>query len=423
MLAAEKYAQITPIGKINFQSICPLILLILTTMRRKLLIIGCLISLMNLINGFAQGPATTPSPPPRGECLVYIGTRASEKSKGIYMCRLNSTTGALTSFGIAAETADPAFLAIHPNHHFLYAVREAGGFEGTSNGAVNAFAIDPTTGKLTLLNQQNSGGQGPCHLAVDGSGQCVLVANYGSGSVAAFPIRADGSLGAVGAFLQHHGSGPDPKRQTGPHAHEVGFDVANRRAFCADLGLDKIFIYQLEPKTAALAPNDPPTASLAPGAGPRHFAVHPNGRHLYVINELNNTVTVFDYDASHGALKESQSVSTLPEKFTATNTTAEIAIHPSGKFLYGSNRGHDSIVVYAVDEKTGKLTFVEYQSTLGKTPRCFGIDPTGNFLLAANQGSDTLVVFRIDPKTGRLKPTGQALEVPTPVCVTFLPPP
>lgn len=404
-----------------FQSICPQILLIVTTMRRNLLIIGCSISLMNLINGFAQGPATTPSPPSRGECLVYIGTRASEKSKGIYMCRLDTATGALTSFGLAAETTDPAFLAIHPNHHFLYAVREASGFEGTSNGAVSAFAINPATGKLTLLNQQNSGGQGPCHLAVDRSGQCVLAANYGSGSVAAFPIHSDGSIGGVSAFLQHHGSGPDPKRQAGPHAHEVGFDVADRRAFCADLGLDKIFIYQLDPKTATLTPNDPPTTSLAPGAGPRHFAVHPNGRYLYVINELNNTLTAFDYDASHGVLKESQTVSTLPQQFKAPNTAAEIAIHPSGKFLYGSNRGDDSIVVYAVDKNTGKLTFIEHQSTLGKIPRAFGIDPTGNFLLVANQGSDTLVVFRIDPKTGRLKPTGQTLEVPTPVCVTFLP--
>ena len=390
-------------------------------MRRNLLIICCLILLMNLTNGFAEGPATVPSPPSHGDCLVYIGTRASEKSKGIYVCRLDTATSTLTSPTIAVETTDPAFLAIHSNHHFLYAVREAGGFEGTSNGAVSAFSIDRTNGKLTLLNQQNSGGQGPCHLAVDASGQCVLAANYGSGSVAAFPVHSDGSLGGVSAFLQHQGSGSDPKRQAGPHAHEVGFDVTNRRAFCADLGLDKIFIYQLEPKTAALTPNDPPTASLAPGAGPRHFAMDPGGRHLYVINELNNTITAFDYDASRGALKESQTVSTLPETFTAPNTTAEIAIHPNGKFLYGSNRGHDSIVVYAVDEKTGKLTFVEHQPTLGKTPRAFGIDPTGNFLLVANQGSDSIVVFRIDPKTGRLKPTGQTLDAPTPVCVVFVP--
>ena len=390
-------------------------------MRRNFPIIHGLLLLMNLFVRVAFGLDATPSTPDHGECLVYIGTRSSAKSKGIYLCRLNNATGTLTSFGIAVETTDPAFLAIHPNHRLLYAVRENGGFEGTPNGAVSAFTIEPTTGKLTLLNQQNSGGQGPCHLAVDRTGQCVLVAHYGGGSVAAFPLRADGSLGAVGAFIQHHGSSADPKRQEGPHAHSVGFDIANRRAFCADLGLDKLFVYQLEPKTAMLTTNDPPSVSLTPGAGPRHFTVHPNGRYLYVINELNSTITAFDYDASRGTLKESQIVSTLPDKFTAPNTAAEIGILPNGKFLYGSNRGHDSIAVYAVDESTGKLTLVEHQATLGKTPRAFGIDPTGNFLLAANQNSDSIVVFRIDPRTGRLKATGQTLEVPAPVCVTFLP--
>ena len=390
-------------------------------MRRNFPIIHGLLLLMNLFARVALGLDAAPPPADHGECLVYIGTRATPKGKGIYMCRLNTATGTLTSFGIAAETIDPAFLAIHPNHRFLYSVRESGGFEGTPNGAVSAFTIDPATGKLALLNQQNSGGQGPCHLAVDRSGQCVLVAHYGGGSGAAFPIRADGSLGAVGTFIQHHGSSADPKRQEGPHAHAVGFDIANRRAFCADLGLDKLLIYQLEPKTAALTTNDPPSVSLTPGSGPRHFTVHPNGRYLYVINELNSTIAAFDYDASRGALKESQIVSTLPDKFTAPNTAAEIAILPNGKYLYGSNRGHDSIAVYAVDESTGKLTFVEHQSSLGKTPRAFGIDPTGNFLLAANQNSDSIVVFRIDPKTGRLKATGQTLEVPVPVCVTFLP--
>jgi 6-phosphogluconolactonase len=377
--------------------------------------------LMNLTTGVAPALGSSQPSPDHNDCLVYIGTRASAKGKGIYMCRLNTATGTLTSPEVAVETTDPAFLAILPNHRFLYAVRESGGFEGTPNGAVSAFTIDPTTGRLTLLNQQNTGGQGPCHLAVDRSGQCVLVAHYGGGSVAAFPIRADGSLGTVGALLQHHGSSADPKRQEGPHAHSVGFDVANHRAFCADLGLDKLFVYQLEPKTATLTTNDPPFAALKPGSGPRHFTVHPNGRYLYVINELNSTITAFDYDASHGALKESQIVSTLPGKFTAPNTAAEIAILPNGKFLYGSNRGHDSIAVYAVDDSTGRLALIEHQPSLGKTPRAFGIDPTGNFLLAANQNSDSIVVFRIDPRTGRLKATGQTLEVPAPVCVTFLP--
>ena len=378
---------------------------------------------MNLSSGVAQDLKTVPSPSDHGECLLYIAARTTGKGKGIYAYRLNADTGSLTSIGIAADTADPGFLVIHPNHRFLYAVRESGGFAGTSNGTVSAFSIDPATGTLTLLNQQSSGGRGPCHLAVDNSGHCVLVANYAGGSVATLTNLADGSLGTVTSLLQHHGSSVYPKRQAGPHAHEVGFDASNRRAFCTDLGLDKIFIYQLDPKTAALTTNDPPFAALAPGSGPRHFAVHPNGRFVYVINELNSTITAFDYNAKNGALQTQQTIPTIPDTFSATNYPSEIAIHPSGKFLYGSNRGHDSIAVYAVDEPTGKLTPIEYQSTQGKTPRNFGIDPTGNFLLAANQNSDTVVVFRIDPKTGRLKATGQILEVPTPVCVTFLPQP
>ena len=354
------------------------------------------------------------------DCCVYFGTRTNAKSQGIYVCRLNTATGTLTAPDLATASADPAFLAVHPNHRFLYAVNESVGFAGTPNGAVSAFAIDATTGKLTLLNQQSSGGRGPCHLAVDNSGRSVVVANYAGGSVAALAIKTDGSLGAATTFIQHHGSSVNPKRQEAPHAHCVGFDPANHRALCADLGLDQLIVYQFEPAKAVLVPSDPPSASLPPGAGPRHFAIHPDGRHIYVINELNSTITVFEYDAAHGALQSQQTVPTLPATFTDVNTPAEIAVHPSGKFLYGSNRGHDSIAVYAVDETTGKLSLIEHQSSLGKTPRSFGIDPTGNFLLAANQDSNTVVIFRIDLKTGRLTPTGQSVEVPTPVCVIFL---
>jgi 6-phosphogluconolactonase len=235
-------------------------------------IVRYLLLLMNITASTAFGRDAAAPTPNHSECLVYFGTRSGGKSKGIYVSRLNTATGTLTSPDVAVETTDPAFLAIHPNHRFLYAVRESGGFEGTPNGAVSAFSIDSTTGKLTLLNQQNSSGQGPCHLAVDRSGQCVLVANYGSGSVAAFPVRADGSLGAVAALapaprFRHRSE----KIKEGPHAHSVGFDLANRRAFCADLGLDKLFVYQLEPTKAALAPNDPPFAALKPGAGPAPF--------------------------------------------------------------------------------------------------------------------------------------------------------
>jgi 6-phosphogluconolactonase len=364
-----------------------------------------------------MGLEANSSPSHTGICLVYIGTYTHAQSKGIYVCRLNTSTGALTAPTLAASISNPSFLALHPNHRFLYAVGETG---GASNGVVNAFAIDNQTGMLTSLNQQTSAGRGPCHLAVDASGSCVLVANYGSGSIAALPIHADGSLGPPATSIQHHGSSVNPRNQQGPHAHSVGFDPANRRAFCADLGLDKLLVYRFDPASATLTPNDPPSASVKPGAGARHFVFSPNGRRVYVITEMQSSITAFDYDVDQGALAEFQTVSTLPDTFTGTNTGAEIAIHPNGKFLYGSNRGDNSIVVYAIGDASGKLTLIEHQSTLGKTPRMFAIDPTGNFLLAANQDSNTVVVFRIDPTTGRLTPTGQSVEVSMPSCVTFV---
>jgi len=360
---------------------------------------------------------TNTSPALAETCLVYIGTYTRAQSKGIYMCRLNTATGTLTSPVLAVAAANPSFLALHPNHRLLYAVGET---SGSSTGVVNAFAIDGTTGTLTLLNQQASAGRGPCHLAMDKTGVCVLVANYGSGSVAALPINADGSLGPPTTSIQHQGSSVDPKRQEKPHAHGIGFDLAGHRAFCADLGLDKILIYQFDQSKAAITPNDPPFGSVKPGAGVRHFVFHPNGRRLYAINEMQSTVTAFDYNPQRGALTEFQTISTLPDIFTGPNTAAEIAVHPSGRFLYASNRGHNSIAVFAIDDATGRLTLVDHQSTLGKTPRMFAIDPTGEFLLAANQDSNTVVVFRIDLNTGRLTPTGQSVEISSPTCVTFV---
>jgi 6-phosphogluconolactonase len=360
----------------------------------------------------------TPSPSPAENCLVYIGGYTRARSKGIYVCRLNLTTGTLTSPTLAAETANPGFLVLHPNRRFLYAVTE---IAGATNGGVRAFAIDSVTGALTPLNQQPSAGRGPCHLAVNPAGTCLLVANYGSGSIASLPIHADGTLGPVATAIQHQGSSVDPQRQQGPHAHSVGFDPAARRAFCADLGLDKLLVYRFDLATATLTPNDPPFGVVKPSAGPRHFVFQPNGRWVYVINEMQSAITAFDYDEKTGALTEFQTVPTLPATFTGSNTAAEITIHPNGKFLYGSNRGDNSIAVYAIDGATGKLTLIEHQSTLGKTPRHFGIDPTGQFHLAANQDSDTVVVFRIDPNTGRLTPTGQSVESSLPTCVTFVP--
>ncbi|MGD0060709.1 MAG: lactonase family protein [Verrucomicrobiia bacterium] len=365
-----------------------------------------------------MGLDAIPSPSHNDTCLVYIGTYTRAQSKGIYVCRLNTVTGALTSPALAVSTANPSFLALHPNHRLLYAVGET---TGASNGTVNAFLIDDKTRTLMLLNQQTSAGRGPCHLAVDASGRCLLVANYGSGSIASLPIHVDGTLGPPASVIQHTGSSIDPKRQQGPHAHSVGFDPANRRAFCADLGLDKLLVYNFDPATATLTPNDPPFGVVKPGAGVRHFVFSPKGDRVYVINEMGSTITAFDYEANRGALTEFQTISTLPDTFTGPNTGAEIAIHPNGKFLYGSNRGDNSIAVFAIDDATGKLTLIGHQSTLGKTPRMFAIDPTGNFLLAANQDSNSIAVFRVDPATGRLTPTGQSVEVSLPSCVTFVP--
>ncbi len=356
------------------------------------------------------------------ELLVYFGTYTGGKSEGIYVSRLNASSGELSAPELAAKTVSPSFLAIHPNGRFLYAVGEIGDFRGGKTGAIGAFALDRETGRLALLNQQSSGGAGPCHLVTDKAGKHVLAANYGGGSVAVLAIRKDGSLGEATSVIRHEGSSVNPQRQRGPHAHSINLDARNRFAIAADLGLDKLLIYRFNGDKGTLTANDEPYAAVNPGAGPRHFAFHPNGRNAYVINELFCTVTAFDYDSKRGVLKETQSISTLPpgESVKGGYSTAEVQVHPSGKFVYGSNRGHDSIVVFSVEPKTGRLSHVENEPTQGKTPRNFGIDPNGKFLLAANQNSDTVVVFRIDAATGELTPTGKTLEVPKPVCVKFV---
>ena len=297
-----------------------------------------------------------------------------------------------------------------------------GKFDGKESGSVSAFSIDAKSGTLTLLNQESSVGTGPAHLIVDTTGRNVLVANYGGGSVAALPIGTDGKLKPSTAFVQHTGSSVNPQRQNRPHAHSINVDPGNRFAYVADLGLDKVLIYRFDAATGTLVANDPPFAQVKPGAGPRHFAFHPKGRFAYVINEIDLTVTAFASDAAKGALTEVQTVSSLPpgESVQTGYSTAEVQVHPSGRFLYGSNRGHNSLSVFAIDEKTGRLTYVENVPTQGSTPRGFGIDPTGAFLLAGNQRSDSVVVFRIDQKTGRLTPTGQTLTIGSPVCVKFV---
>jgi len=313
--------------------------------------------------------------------FVYFGTYTGAKSQGIYVSRFDSAMGKLSAPELAAEAKNPSFLAVHPTEKYLYSVGEVNESQGKRGGAVNAFAIESKTGKLTPLNQQTSGGTGPCHVSVDASGKCALVANYGSGSIAALPIHADGKLGEAATTIQHTGSSINPARQTKPYAHFIVPSPDHRFALVCDLGMDKVMIYQLDAAAAKLTTNLPPFAVVAPGSGPRHLAFSPDGKFVYVISEMKLTVTTFTYDAKTGAMTELQTLSTLPSDHAATDkdSCAEIAVHPSGKFVYGSNRGQDSVAVFAVDAKTGKLTLVQHESTHGNTPRHFAIDPTGRW--------------------------------------------
>jgi 6-phosphogluconolactonase len=374
----------------------------------RLVLVASLIALVAAANSFAA------------ESLVYFGTYTTGTSKGIYVSRFDSTTGKLTDPELVAEIENPTFVTVAPGEHFLYAVSEVDKIGDKSTGAVKGYAVDASTGKLTPLNQQDSGGAGPCHISVDATGKTLLVANYGGGSVAALPIHADGSLGEATDIIQHFGSSVNTNRQTAPHAHSIYPSPDNRFALNCDLGLDKVFAYRLDADAAKLSAGDPPFTTVAPGSGPRHLAFSSDGKFVYVINEMGGTITVFSYDAATAAMTEVQTISSLPKDFTTPNTSAEIVLHPSGKFLYASNRGHDSIALFSVDQQTGKLTFVEYQSVLGKKPRHFTLDPSGQWLIAENQDSDSIVVFSIDPDTGKLKPTGQTLSLGSPVCAVFV---
>jgi 6-phosphogluconolactonase len=360
--------------------------------------------------------------------FVYVGTYTGPKSKGIYLFRLQtenlevSQNITLVPLGLAAETANPSFIELDRKRRVLFAASELNEFEGKPTGAVSAFAIDPTTGRLTLLNRRPSMGTGPCHLALDRERRHLLVANYGGGSVSVLPVAADGRLGAATDVVQHAGKSVNPERQKGPHAHCVTVDSANRFVFACDLGLDKILAYRFDAAQGKLTPHAPPFAQVKPGAGPRHMVFRPDGRFAYVVNELNSTIAAFAYDSAAGVLKELQTVSTLPEYFDGANSGAEVDVHPSGKYLYVSNRGHNSVVLFNVDAGKGTLTYVEEQGTGGFKPRHFGIEPSARHMAIANQDSDTVLVARIDAGNGRLKPSGVFANAPSPTCVKFLPP-
>ncbi len=354
----------------------------------------------------------------RGQYLVYVGTYTTKtESKGIYAYEFDSATGKLTPKGVAAETPDPSWVAVHPSGKFLYAANEAG-----KASTVSAFAIDAKNGKLTILNQLPSLGEDPCYLSFDKTGKYVLVANYSSGTIAVFPILADGRLGEHTAMLKDQGAtGPNKERQEGPHAHWIEVSSDNRFAFVADLGLDAILSYRFDASKGSLTPNKPFfLRPLTAGAGPRHATFSPGGGHFYVLGEINSTVTAFAYAPDHGVFGYLGGVPMLPAGFEGRNDAAEIAIHQSGKWLFASNRGHDSIAVFSIDPASGKLTAAGGFPTGGREPRHFALDPTGQYLLAENQLSGNIVGFRIDPATGKLTATGEVLQVPSPVCVAFL---
>ena len=346
--------------------------------------------------------------------LAFVGTyTAKTASKGIYAFRYDANSGKLTPLGVAAETADPSWVAIHPNGKYFYAANESG-----KNSMVSAFTIDAHSGKLTLLNQVPALGEDPCYLSFDKTDKYLFVANYTSGNVVVFPIGADGKLGAATANVRDEGIlGPNKERQDGPHAHWVAASRGNRFVYVADLGLDKVLVYKFDSAKGTLAPADAAVANS--GTGPRHLAFSSDGKFLYVLGELQSTLTVFSNDAETFRLL--QTAPMLPTGFSGRNDASEIEIHPNGKFLYAANRGHDSIAAFHIDSATGKLTSAGDFSVEGKEPRHFAIDPAGRYLLAENQLSDKIMTFRIDQKSGALTPTGDTAGVPSPVCLVFLP--
>jgi 6-phosphogluconolactonase len=354
-----------------------------------------------------------------GRYRVYIGTYTGKDSKGIYRFDFDPATGKVDNLDLAAEVSNPSFLAIHPTKKYLYAIGEVNNFKGAKGGVVSAFAIDAKTGDLKLLNQQSTVGTGPCHLNVDATGKTVVVANYGGGSVASFPIDpATGKLGEAASFIQHKGSSINKGNQEAPHAHSANISSDNKFAIIADLGVDKLFIYKIDPEKGTLATSDPAFVTVKPGSGPRHFTFHPSGKYAYVINEIALTVTAFEY--ADGKFTEIQTISTVPEKKKGFST-AEVVVHPSGKFLYGSNRGHNSIAIFAIDPDTGKLTAKGVQGAGIKTPRNFAIGPMGKYLFVANQDGESVILFKIDQETGALEPTETSLKIGHPVCVRFVP--
>ena len=345
--------------------------------------------------------------------IMYVGTYSVRGSEGIYVFEFDRKAGTMQPIQATSNGKSPSFLAIHPSGNYLYAVNEG----ADKTGGVSAYAIDKATGKLTFLNGQSSLGGGPCHISIDQTGQTAFVSNYGGGSLAVLPIKADGTLGEATDSVRDAGSGPNAQRQEKPHVHSATLAPDNRFVYVADLSTDKLNIFDVDVKASKVKPAQTPFASVKPGSGPRHFTFHPNGKYAYLVEELTSTVAVFSRNAKTGALTLlTDNVKTLPDDFTGQNTSADIHVDPSGKFLYQSNRGHNSLAIFAIGND-GKLTKVGNQPTEGKTPRNFLIDPKGDYVFVAHQDSDNITIFKRDQKTGELTFTGQSVKVPAAVCI------
>jgi 6-phosphogluconolactonase len=367
----------------------------------------CLAAVLAILAAAAAAPAA--------DLFVYFGTHSSGPGIGFSLAHFDTDTGALTPPQFLLEAVEPAYFVIAPDGRHLYTCNSG------KAATVSAYATEPHTGRLTFLNRADTGGGDTSYLSLDQTGRYALAANYDGGSIAVFELQPDGSFGARTAFVQHTGKGVNPQRQSHAFAHSIITDPDNKFALAADLGLDKLFVYRFDARDGSLQTNDPPFVSVQPGAGARHVKFHPNGKWVYLITEMGSTIYAYNWDAARGALAEFQTISTLPADFHGSSACSELLVHPNGKFLYGSNRGHDSLAVFAVDPANGRLTPVQTISSGGKTPRCFAIDPTGRWIVCANHDSNNVVVFRIDETTGRLTQTGQPVSAPTPYCPRFLP--
>ena len=390
------------------------------------IVVGSLLLAVMLSARFAAAQTKPAEKEMPAEPFVYVGTYTQKGSKGIYLYRLKtrnlevSQNITLDPLGLAAEAQNPSFLEVDHTRRLLFAVNEIDTFSGKPTGAVSAFKMQPD-GKLTLINQVASGGTGPCHLVLDKDGKHLLIANYGGGSVSVIPVAADGTLGEASDVKRHEGKSVNPKRQEAPHAHCVTMSPDNQFAYVCDLGLDKVMIYKFDAKAGKLTPREPAFVATKPGAGPRHMTFRPDGKFAYVLNELDSTVGTYEHDAKTGALKEVQTISTLPGYYDGPNTAAEIQMHPSGKWVYTSNRGNETIILYNIDAEKGTLSWVEEQNTGGRTPRHFGLEPNPRHMIICNQDTDTVLISRIDAGNGRLKPSGVFTKVSSPACGVFVP--